>query len=95
MSTTQDTEKYNGWTNYETWNCKLWMDNNEGDQDYWKDQAREAKEHPIENEYMTLDRRIVHALADNIKNSLKSKPRHGWATKPPSLPISSMPDSAA
>ena len=20
-------EKYNGWTNYETWNCKLWLDN--------------------------------------------------------------------
>ena len=19
--------KYNGWTNYETWNCKLWLDN--------------------------------------------------------------------
>ena len=71
MSTTQDTEKYNGWTNYETWNCKLWMDNNEGDQDYWKDQAREAKEHPIENEYMTLDRRIVHALADNIKEQFE------------------------
>ena len=22
-------EKYNDWTNYETWNCKLWLDNNE------------------------------------------------------------------
>jgi len=24
--------KYNGWTNYETWNVKLWLDNNQGDQ---------------------------------------------------------------
>ena len=23
---------YNGWTNYETWNVKLWLDNEEGSQ---------------------------------------------------------------
>ncbi len=23
-------EKYNGWTNYETWNVNLWIDNEEG-----------------------------------------------------------------
>ena len=22
-------QKYNGWTNYETWNYKLWLDNNQ------------------------------------------------------------------
>jgi predicted HAD superfamily phosphohydrolase len=21
--------KYNGWSNYETWNCKLWLDNDQ------------------------------------------------------------------
>jgi len=24
-------DKYNGWTNYETWNFNLWITNNEGD----------------------------------------------------------------
>ena len=34
MKTNQQKEdkmsnKYNGWTNYETWNCKLWLDNDQ------------------------------------------------------------------
>lgn len=29
---------YNGWTNYETWNCKLWIDN-DGSLEYWEEQA--------------------------------------------------------
>ena len=29
--------KYNGWTNYETWNVKLWMDNDQGSYDYWRE----------------------------------------------------------
>ncbi len=27
--------EYNGWYNYETWLVKLWMDNEEGTNDYW------------------------------------------------------------
>lgn len=73
MSTTTDTEKYNGWTNYETWNCKLWMDNDEAGQAYQREAVAWAKEHPIENEYMTLERRIVHALADNLKKDFEEQ----------------------
>ena len=33
---------YNGWTNYATWNVKLWMDNDQGSQEYWLEQAQAA-----------------------------------------------------
>lgn len=33
---------YNGWTNYETWLCKLWIDNDQGSQEYWAEQAQEC-----------------------------------------------------
>ena len=35
-------KEYNGWTNYETWVTKLWLDNDEGSYRYWADQARHA-----------------------------------------------------
>ncbi len=34
------TEKHNGWTNYETWLVKLWMDNDKGSNDYWLENAQ-------------------------------------------------------
>ena len=36
------TEKYNGWTNYETWAVSLWMDNEQHVQRYWADEAQTA-----------------------------------------------------
>ena len=32
---------YNGWTNYETWVTKLWMDNDQGSYDYWQERTAE------------------------------------------------------
>jgi len=34
-------EEYNGWTNKETWAVKLHWDNNQGDQEFFSEQARE------------------------------------------------------
>ena len=31
---------YNGWTNYETWVTKLWIDNEQGTQEYWLEEAK-------------------------------------------------------
>lgn len=39
--------KYNGWTNYETWNVKLWMDNDEGSYQHYGELAQEAYDQAI------------------------------------------------
>lgn len=35
-----ETKTYNGWTNYETWNCNLWLDN-DGSMEYLIERATE------------------------------------------------------
>lgn len=35
-------EKYNGWTNWETWNAYLWITNNEGDYNWFESVAKKA-----------------------------------------------------
>lgn len=50
-------QEYNGWTNYETWNVKLWLDNEQASQEHWSERARaamaEAEETPSANFRMT------------------------------------------
>jgi hypothetical protein len=36
-------QRYNGWTNYETWNVSLWLDNDEGSYTYVRERADELK----------------------------------------------------
>ena len=31
---------YNGWSNYETWNVKLWIDNDQGLQEHYTERAQ-------------------------------------------------------
>lgn len=56
-------ESYNGWSNYETWLVKLWIDNDQGSHEYWGEQAREA----IENANFDKDD-AVSSLADMLQS---------------------------
>lgn len=35
-----ETKKYNGWNNYETWSCMLWIDN-DGSGEHFRERAEE------------------------------------------------------
>ena len=62
---------YNGWTNYETWAVKLWIDNDQGSQEYWLEAARELVSdydedwNPDRDEYLG---NVRTQLADRLKD---------------------------
>lgn len=53
---------YNGWSNYETWNVKLWMDNDEGEYGYW----RETTEQCLSNASSKAD--AIHDLREQLES---------------------------
>jgi hypothetical protein len=57
-------EKYNGWTNYETWAVSLWIDNEESSYRYWRGEAGRYQ-HDIEDQ---LD--AVRVLATQLKQEI-------------------------
>lgn len=71
MTTTEKT--YNGWTNYETWNCKLWMDNDEGSYSYWQEVAQECYDQAEADEEASFTRgeQAVLDLSDRLKNEFE------------------------
>ena len=66
---TTDT-RYNGWTNYETWNCALWIDNS-GDQQYWSEAASECLGDASSDAVFTRSERASFVLADRLKESFE------------------------
>lgn len=60
--------KYQGWANYETWNVKLWMDNDEGSYHHWKESAQEAYDSASGNSFRTREQRAADNLADTLKD---------------------------
>lgn len=64
-------QKYSGWTNYETWNVKLWMDNDQNSYDYWRETTREAWEQAKEDRrYPSQTRKdsTLCILSEALKN---------------------------
>jgi hypothetical protein len=66
---TMDGEGYNGWKNYETWNVALWIDNEQGAQNYAYELTRDAVEaHEARTGYgTTVEGSLAHYLKEWVE----------------------------
>lgn len=64
-----DNQKHQGWTNYNTWNFKLWIDNDPGTQRYWTERAKELLKSAKASKYATKKENATGDLADELKDS--------------------------
>lgn len=58
---------YNGWTNYETWVVNLWMDNDPGDQEFFRETAKEIYDESAAKAWLTREEVARHRFADWLK----------------------------
>jgi len=74
--------KYNGWTNYETWNFKLWLDNDEDLHNYIIGEIKKIKEigtshiHEV-SEVSNFLRSYIEDNVPNLNVSTRSQSVHG------------------
>ena len=64
------TELYQGWTNYETWVVKLWIDNEEPSYRFWRDAARQVWDNAEADSTFSRSERARLDLAEQLKCEL-------------------------
>jgi len=62
---TEDEKGYNGWKNYETWNVKLWMDE-EGS--YWNERATEIAKEAKKDKILSKKDNAKYTLSKELKS---------------------------
>lgn len=59
---------YNGWTNYATWVVKLWMDNEQGSQEWMEETARECLQRAINDDRGDAKDEAVTSFAEALES---------------------------
>jgi hypothetical protein len=62
---------YNGWRNYETWVTNLWLSNEEGTYDHWREEARKAWREAEATDIFTRYQVARHELAKHLKDEIE------------------------
>lgn len=60
-------KEYNGWYNYETWLVGLWIDNEEGSYNYWREMAQEVYDDARADRTFTKEERAALDLSESLK----------------------------
>ncbi len=73
--TENEREKYQGWTNYETWTVSLWLNNEEASYRYWRNAARRHRRDALQCERVidgtwTEVEAAKFNLADQLKEEI-------------------------
>lgn len=64
-------KKYNGWTNYETWNVALWLGNDSGSQERCEELTQAAWNDAEADKTFTREERATLDLADALKAEIE------------------------
>jgi hypothetical protein len=76
------TEQYNGWTNFETWNAALWLNNDQGSQSLCEEMAQECYDQEKEDDTFTRLENATSELADRLRALFEEQaaesPSSGW-----------------
>lgn len=69
----QSEKRYNGHANYETWLVAIWMDNDQGSYEFFREMARDVREDKDHTPSKHLSKREVeaYALAEALKNQFE------------------------
>ena len=65
-----ETKTYEGWTNYETWKVKQWIDKEYGDYCYWKETTEEIWMDAEPNLTWSKSATALYELADQLKQQI-------------------------
>ena len=72
------TERYNGYHNYETWLVKVWIDNDQGNVEYWVEQAQDLyTNHAEDTKYFTKREEAIILLSESMKEYYEDRMPEG------------------